>query len=1227
MHSTAPTRRSTVRRERLALSPRQRHAQRHHRHKSELDSKHTKKASRNLFSVELDRSERTRPQVVQLRRSDAHPSDQNPPAGLQPGQELWETGLTVVAPPAVPSRTTSSGRPHRTWLNFTRRYVHANFETHIIGNSNLRYRNQSFAEHCHHATVDWDNHPFCPHCYMAFGLVECAKAPPGVQSTCRFCEMNSYATDVERRKVFRRRRDIARSKHRDLPKNCYTQADCDTYAYENNYCEVPNPAWLEPNAPIEGCVPSSLIPFKIRAEQRRAFVDQQEDWREFDAYADMCIMHNRDNAARCMVRTTPSQENRPTVPIGLAWAPGDVTPPLDFTGTPQRQQAPQPSSSAVAPNQDSLMLDDLEEMGLPPVDEISGISPNELDSIVNALASDDVRDTHALVTRARSASRVTAAPTATVTAPPQHAAAADRSRTPPTTSASLHLPVTPAAPAHSAPAPPVSVSVTDSSGHCARSRPRLTCSVHIQTDVSADAGDLRPASTTIDRALERHAMEVAAWSAPQTRALPDPFPQWNPTLDSTPQVELLQRYGLPARTTRRQFSQQAGTSETIQLDTDDVMYIAMDEAFALAARTPYNMTVELPSALTSQNSDALYFQACGTISVPDAEGHYPTATDTLVLTQHESRQLVVLANMNSAVTNTESQALTNLMQKLATGTPLHEITCELNHTLQMLLDLQRQRRVLASSLQALATLIPRRDLMLRCNLPPHLHSNIFMHAESDPSQLPLPTANVLTGDSPRVQQPSAELQEAVRRRHRAFVYENATGLSDAAQRERQRFLRLDAAERRAAAATAQPPATHAPATTADTSIAATVSSGILLRTTAPAVTTCAGRPASVSAPSVAATAKPRGHRADLTVVTTATAAPRVAATASVTKQKKLVLKPITSGVTPTSASSVTPTSASSATPTSVSSATPTSTPSAAPTTHRPPSPPTLTVSAPQLTEEQVVREMKSCRVATSASSTCHFVKRGYEMLLQIYAALKPGQDTSEVVRQAAALLQSASMLYDQTRQEHIRIIVRILHLAIPRAATEEPYMKLVRHWTKIGLYPVLRVADSTPSPYDYREATTVATTAATVSATSASSSTSTVSPGSDPQPPAAPTPTRTKQSLREGLAAAKLKSPSEATKRKRTQDATSASPARKAVPPTTTATQAARAPFTPPRSASSDTQSPASATARRRRYPAALTTRGTPCRPNTPPPPSSSSSSDSETEDDGDETEVVIELE
>ena len=60
--------------------------------------------------------------------------------------------------------------------------------------------------------------------------------------------------------------------------------------------------------------------------------------------------------------------------------------------------------------------------------------------------------------------------------------------------------------------------------------------------MQADDSDIRPASTTIDRALERHAMEVAAWSAPENRALPDPFPQWNPTLDSAPQVEMLERY-------------------------------------------------------------------------------------------------------------------------------------------------------------------------------------------------------------------------------------------------------------------------------------------------------------------------------------------------------------------------------------------------------------------------------------------------------------------------------------------------------------------------------------------------------------------------------------------------------------------------------------------------------------------------------------------------------------
>ena len=122
----------------------------------------------------------------------------------------------------------------------------------------------------------------------------------------------------------------------------------------------------------------------------------------------------------------------------------------------------------------------------------------------------------------------------------------------------------------------------------------------------------------------------------------------------TLQVELLERYGMRARTVRRQFTQQAETRETTQLATVDPIQNATDEAFALATRTPHNILVQVPAALTSQNFDSPYFQACGTVSVPDREGHYPAATDTLVMTQHESDQLIVLANINLAPTNIES---------------------------------------------------------------------------------------------------------------------------------------------------------------------------------------------------------------------------------------------------------------------------------------------------------------------------------------------------------------------------------------------------------------------------------------------------------------------------------------------------------------------------------------------------------------------------------------------
>ena len=133
-------------------------------------------------------------------------------------------------------------------------------------------------------------------------------------------------------------------------------------------------------------------------------------------------------------------------------------------------------------------------------------------------------------------------------------------------------------------------------------------------------------------------------------------------------------------------------------------------------------------------------------------------------------------------------------------------------------------------------------------------SALFMHSESDPSQLPLLSEHTLCEDSPAVQHPCAEIQAVVRRRHRMFMCENATCLSKTVQLERQRFLRLDAAKRRIAAITALFAPSSSVASTTDASTAVSISSSIFLRTTTPSVSVIVGALYSVTRARSAATA-------------------------------------------------------------------------------------------------------------------------------------------------------------------------------------------------------------------------------------------------------------------------------------------------------------------------------------------------------------------------------------
>ena len=149
---------------------------------------------------------------------------------------MFAPSMYEPAPPAVPSKTASQ---RRDWINLTEKYVLTNFENNIIGECNLRYKNKTYAEHCHHLAPDWDTHKFCPDCYKRFGLPKCGKTS-GLK--CRYCELNSDETDKARQKRLNSKTFLGETTNRELPKNCYTQKDCDAYTERNGFQEFPNPA-------------------------------------------------------------------------------------------------------------------------------------------------------------------------------------------------------------------------------------------------------------------------------------------------------------------------------------------------------------------------------------------------------------------------------------------------------------------------------------------------------------------------------------------------------------------------------------------------------------------------------------------------------------------------------------------------------------------------------------------------------------------------------------------------------------------------------------------------------------------------------------------------------------------------------------------------------------------------------------------------------------------------
>ena len=693
-----------------------------------------------------------------------------------PDAEPWESGELESAPPAVCSRASKNKRTHDTWLNFTIKYVQAHYMQHLIGTSNLRYRDKSYSEHCHHRTVDWDNHPFCPACYIKYGLPQCSKYGP---VSCGYCQMNSDDTDAKRNKLFGKGKKVVATANRDIPVNCYTQADCDAYIQANGYFELPNPDWLPPGNVIQGCIPGSLIPTNIEPKNYRAFVDTQVSWRNKAGYKAYCDTMNA-SASKGLSHTTPSSNYHPLVPKGLKWSEDDEVP---------RTSTRTDSNIGVEVHEKVTNIEQMISYMYGPLKaaEESLTAANSAQNQPSTLAAAVFRATDAAVAQQPSTSALPAPLGLSVlqNPPPALAALVSTQNQDSNTGAQITATRTTVETIRSC--TPTLYRAVRCDFTCQFGP--ITENKTVQTDEEwmprrySDKTRAQP-----QRIYEAHGMKFGPWQGTAEQQLPDLYPLWRKQNDLTKRVRAMEDYGNETLEVKRRMADSNEVVTTKQLVIATAIPDEYDLVMAEAATSPFNITVPLPPKLTSQNTDESFIQGRDTANLPDQAGFFASATDVVPMTQHEARQHVVIAQMNANCTGWEAAVTQKLRGKLTTVQSVEDLRDEVADTLDFLQQRHRDKTKLCAAHLTLATLIPRRDLMIRCGLPPEKHPLLFANTEASASPLPYPRAPAILEDEVVRQAMAVDTTEEVRRRHLDVMYRDDKHLSDKGKQQRDDYL-------------------------------------------------------------------------------------------------------------------------------------------------------------------------------------------------------------------------------------------------------------------------------------------------------------------------------------------------------------------------------------------------------------------------------------------------------
>ena len=203
---------------------------------------------------------------------------------------------------------------------------------------------------------------------------------------CRYCELNSDETDKARQKRLASKTFLGETTNRELPKNCYTQKDCDAYTERNGFQEFPNPAWIADDQSYGDCFPACL--FNKQSPATCTWAEKQVEWAEMLRNPEPVKEQNR-KARGGQIVTTPSDVIGRRVPAGLSF------PVSGSASTPTKSP---PTASQSAP----LAL------GMEPV--IPGVSSQDIHIMRQTMAVEEMNTTIKTVFKAG---------TSDLSAPPQ----------------------------------------------------------------------------------------------------------------------------------------------------------------------------------------------------------------------------------------------------------------------------------------------------------------------------------------------------------------------------------------------------------------------------------------------------------------------------------------------------------------------------------------------------------------------------------------------------------------------------------------------------------------------------------------------------------------------------------------------------------------------------------------------------------------------------------------